>query len=475
MFKRSLTTVILLGVVMLAGAGCSSTPAATAPKVSSQPIALEYWGVFTDTDDMALLISAFQKKHPNIQVRYRKFRPEEYEQKLLEAFAEDRGPDLYTIHSTWLQKYKSKLSPMPAKINYPVFTTVGSGFNEKVEVTVGERPALTLKQMRDQFVQTVAEDVMDEASSTSTSKSIFALPFFVDTLAMYYNRDLLAENAIVKPAADWNQLREQTETLTKRIKDSDTITQPAVAMGTAANVHRAGDILIALMSQNGARITGANGKITFNDAGNTTPVKDEAYPAARALQFYLDFANPLKKSYSWNESQGDALEAFADGKLAYYFGYSYDMSVIRSRNPRLNFDIAPLPQFGKATNVANYWVEAVSNKAKYKSESWLFILETATNKEALTKFLKSTKRASALTDLIQTELDDVDLGVFAKQNLTAHTWYHGKDSAAADQIMGELIDSTRAKILTTTDEKFDEGQVVQEAIDRAVKRLNDTI
>lgn len=475
MFKRSLTTLVLLGVLTLTGAGCGSTPAPAAAPVSTQPVTLQYWGVFTDSDDMSVLISAFTKKHPNIQVQYRKFRPEEYEQKLLEAFAEDRGPDLFTIHSTWLQRYKSKLSPLPPKITFAVFTKEGSGFSEKTVATASEIPGLSLKQLRDQFVQTVEKDVLAQATATSTAKSIFALPFFVDSLAMYYNKDLLAQNAIVKPAANWNELRDHAEKLTRRVKDSDVITQPAVAMGTAKNVHRAGDLLIALMAQNGAIISDQNRNITFNGPGRLTPAKDEAYPAARALQFYLDFANPGLNAYSWNEEQGDALEAFADGKLAYYFGYSYDLTSIRSRNPRLNFDVAALPQFDKPINIANYWMEAVPLKSKRKNEAWLFIQETATNKEALGKFLKTTKRAAALTDLIQTQLEDIELGVFAKQNLTADTWYRGRDSATADLIMSELIDSTRLKLLNPTDIKLDEAQVIQEAVDRAAKRLNDTI
>lgn len=475
MFKRSLTTLVLLGVLTLTGAGCGSTPAPAAAPVSTQPVTLQYWGVFTDSDDMAVLISAFTKKHPNIQVQYRKFRPEEYEQKLLEAFAEDRGPDLFTIHSTWLQRYKSKLSPLPPKITFTVFTKEGSGFSEKTVATASEISGLSLKQLRDQFVQTVEKDVLAQASTTSTVKSIFALPFFVDSLAMYYNKDLLAQNALVKPAANWNDLRDHAEKLTRRVKDSDIITQPAVAMGTAKNVHRAGDLLIALMAQNGAIISDQNGNITFNGPGKTTPAKDEAYPAARALQFYLDFANPGLNAYSWNEEQGDALDAFADGKLAYYFGYSYDLASIRSRNPRLNFDVAALPQFDKPTNIANYWMEAVPMKSKRKNEAWLFIQETATNKEALAKYLKTTKRAAALTELIQTQLEDIDLGVFAKQNLTADTWYRGRDSVTADLIMSDLIDSTRAKLLNAAGEKIDEAQIVQEAVNRAAKRLNDTI
>jgi maltose-binding protein MalE len=279
---------------------------------------------------------------------------------------------------------------------------------------------------------------------------------------------------VVKPAANWNQVREHAEKLTKRLKDSDTITQPAVALGTGNNVHRSGDIVMALMAQNGARIAKDDGAFIFHTPGNTTPAKDEALPGARALQFYLDFANPASKAYSWNPDQGDALDAFIQGRLAYYFGYSYDISTIRSRNPRLNFDIASLPQFEKPVNIANYWMESVSSKAKNKNEAWLFVLETATNKDALTKFLKRTRRASALTELIQTQLDDVDLAVFAQQNLTAQTWYHGKDSKAGDQILVEMIESARAKLVNPTEE-LDITELTQQAVQRAAVRLNDTL
>ncbi|OGH62291.1 MAG: hypothetical protein A2848_01080 [Candidatus Magasanikbacteria bacterium RIFCSPHIGHO2_01_FULL_50_8] len=477
MLKRSFSTLVLAGVLLLTGAGCGSSggdTAAAVPKSALQPVSLNYWGVFTDSDDMAVLIAEFQKKHPNIQVQYRKFRPEEYEQKLLEAFAEDRGPDLFTIHNTWLARYKSKLTPAPDKVAYPTFVKSGSGISEKTEVQMKELAGLTLKQMRDQFVATVEQDVMLQAASTSTKKSIYALPFYVDTLALYFNKDLLAQNSIVKPAANWNQLREHAETLTKRVKDSDLITQSAVALGTGSNVHRAGDILMALMAQNGARITKDDGAFIFHTPGNTNPEKDEALPGARALQFYLDFGNPKLKSYTWNPEQGDALDAFTEGRVAYYFGYSYDLSTIRARNPRLNFDVAAMPQFEKPLNIANYWMEAVSNKSTHQQEAWLFVQETATSKEALAKFLKRTKRASALTELIQTQLDDVDLAIFAKQNLTAQTWYHGKDSRVGDQILVELIDGARAKLLSEA-EGMDVQQMMQESVNRAAARLNDTL
>lgn len=471
--KRSLATILLLGVLMLTGAGCSSSePATPAPTV--QPVTLQYWGVFTDTDDMALLTSAFSTKYPNIQIQYRKFRPEEYEQKLLEAFAEDRGPDLFTIHNTWLEKYKTKLTPMPAKIPYVELTKTGSGLNEKTVPISKETTGLSLKQMRDLFVQTVEADTMSRVSATSTQTGVFALPFYMDTLAMYYNKDILAQSAITKPAVDWNQLRAHVKSVTRYVKDDvEQLTQPGVALGTGRGVHRSGDILMALMMQNGARLTNDSGGFAFNMPAQNQ-ARDEMTPGVRALRFYLDFARPNSESYSWNPEQGDALDAFASGKLAYYFGYSYDMSTIRSKNPRLNFDVAPLPQFDKPINIANYWMEAVSVKSKYKNEAWLFIQQTATNKDVLTKFLKQTRRASALNEVIEAQKEDVDVSVFAKQSLTARNWYRGKDSAAADLILVETIDNTRTRLLNPNEE-YNVEELMQDALNRAAARLNDTL
>ncbi|MCX6781391.1 MAG: extracellular solute-binding protein [Candidatus Magasanikbacteria bacterium] len=473
MFKRSLATILLLSTLVLTGLGCSSTPAV--PASALQPITLQYWGVFTDTDDMAILVNDFQKNHPNITIQYRKFRPDEYEQKLLQAFADDRAPDLFSIQNSWLPKYKSKLTPMPAKLTYPVLVTTGSGYQQKTTAELQSKAGLTLKDMRTQFVQTVEADTMDFATATSTQKSIFALPFYVDTLALYYNKDILAQNGIVKPAADWNELRVQAEKLSKRIANTDTITQSAVAIGTGVHVHRASDILISLMSQNGAQISGNNGVLTINGPGNVKIAKGDELPAARALRFYLDFSNPNTKAYSWTPDFGDSLDAFTHGRVAYYFGYSYDMPSIRAQNPRLNFDVTAMPQFEKPSNIANYWMEGVTTKSKNKDAAWLFILETATNKDSLAKYLRSTHRVAALNDLIQTELDDIDLGVFAKQNLTARSWYHGTDSGAADKIISDLIDQVRAKLLSGDLQPQDEAGYIQNAINIATQRLNNTL
>lgn len=43
--------------------------------------------------------------------------------------------------------------------------------------------------------------------------------------------------------------------------------------------------------------------------------------------------------------------------------------------------------------------------------------------------------------MIDEQIHDEDIGVFAGQILTAKSWYRGADSSAAELIMGEMIDN----------------------------------
>ena len=138
----------------------------------------------------------------------------------------------------------------------------------------------------------------------------------------------------------------------------------------------------------------------------------------------------------------DVFNLFAQGKLAIMFGYSYHLATIRAQAPKLNFAITKLPQIKGNTpvNFANYWVETVSSKSQHLNEAWDFI-QFATKAEQAKTYLDKAKRPTALRALINEQIDDDDMGVFAEQVLTAKSWYHGADSAAAEKMFAEMIDA----------------------------------
>ena len=113
---------LLFTFILTSGFGCKTVDVATQEKM--KPISLNYWRVFDGEDDFADIIAGYNALHPFVTINYKKLRYDEYEQELIEAFATDRGPDIFSIHNTWIKKYQSKglIEPMPATIEmaYPI-------------------------------------------------------------------------------------------------------------------------------------------------------------------------------------------------------------------------------------------------------------------------------------------------------------------------------------------------------------------
>lgn len=434
MFKKIISLSLLAIFILGSGFGCKTVDKKT--QEAMQPITLTYWRVFDDSDAFQEIIDKYKVIHPNITINYRKLRYEEYESELLNALAEDRGPDMLSIHNTWLRKYQNKLAPMPTSITMAYPVEQGSIKKEVVPVLKTVK-SLSLSDLKNLFIDTVYNDVVLD------DNQIYGLPLSVDTLVLYYNRDLLNNAGITQAPQYWNKEFQQN---VKKITKQDPIqgiVQSGIALGGSNNINRFSDVLSVLMMQNGA--TMMDGKqVMFNaipPAG-----QDKKYnPGLEALRFYIDFSNPGKEVYSWNESLPNSLEMFTSGKLAMMFGYSYDLATIKAQAPKLNFSISKLPQIEGSpveVNFANYWVESVSKKSKYQNESWDFIQFAAKEEQAKT-YLAKTKKPTALRSLVNAQKEDDELGVFASQLLTAKSWYRGKDAVAAEAAIGEMINSAR--------------------------------
>lgn len=428
-----------LAALLLVGLGCKGQSAEVIKR--SQPITLEYWRVFDSEDSMYGIINAYHAIHPNITINYRKFRFEEYEKALLNALAEDKGPDLISLHNTWMVNWRPRLLPVPPVLSVPYRETTGTIKKETITV-MRDTPGITLKQLTNDFIDTVAQDVVIPTPQSDPRApyipKIYGLPLSVDTPVLFYNRDLLNNAGIAQPAVDWKTFQEQVKKLTK-LDETGAILQSAAALGTADNVERAADFLAVLMMQNGARMTDENGTATFDKfppelAGRPLP------PGAEALVFYTDFANPVKEVYTWNAKMPGSLEAFARGQTAFFFGYSYHLAAVRQLNPKLNFGTSTFPQIegNQPVHFANYWVESVSSKTKHADEAWDF-LQFATKAENVQSYLNTTGKPTALRALVNGQLQNTDLSVFAAQLPAARTWYRGSDGAATESAFDEMI------------------------------------
>ena len=441
-FKRAL--MLLMVSALLTGQGCTKGPDAQTI-AASQPQELKIWAVVDDADQFMPLIQAYQQAHPHITISYKRFRLEEYEDVLLNYMAEDRGPDIFLIHNTWVGKYQSKIEPMPAYTKMVYKFVTGSVTSRKETLELRNEKSVTLRELKERYPDTVYKDVTRRVNTAEPGQPAFyedkilALPISVDTLAMYVNKDMLNAAGIPTIPTSWDRFQATMSRLVK-VDTEGNILQAGAAMGEADNVERATDILSALMMQNGTQMVDDNGNPTFALLPEALSGTRNELPSVQALRFYMDFANENKDIYSWNADMPNSLDAFIQGRLAYFFGYSYHLPLIKARAPKLNLAIAKLPQIdgNKVVNYANYWVWTVSKKSKYPETAWNFInyLAQPDNEKA---FLDAAKRPPANKALIEDYLEDEELGVFASQILTSQSWYRGADSDAAEQALTDLI------------------------------------
>ena len=394
-FKFSLLSLVLLSLVSLTALGCQPSEDTTAPRTD---VELVVWGLWSESKDLEPVIASFQEK-TGINVTYKKIASvAEYEKKLLSALAERRGPDVFVIHHTWLTSKLGLMSPAPAE-------------------TIDERA------LREEFVDVVADDVIHDGQ-------IYALPTSVDTLALYYNKDILSAAGIANPPGTWLDFQQVVENITRTTRFG-TIAQSAVSLGTAGNINRAADIVQLLFLQSGQTIVAPDG-------GKASLVGEVG---ERSLTFYTDFANKSKKVHAWDLQQDYSLDAFAEAETAMMINYSYHLPTIRAKNPRLRFAIAPLPQISdsKVVNFASYWPYAVSNQSADPLAAWQFVRHL-TNAESAQGLNEAASTPPARRDAIDNLKRDPTLGVFAEQALTAVTWPR-IDIVAIDAIFNTMIDN----------------------------------
>ena len=389
----------------------------------NQEVVLRYWRPFGDSQQMDSLIADYQSLHPNVRIEYAKKNIETYEDDLLNALASANGPDIFAINNSWLPKYLDKVVPAPEE-------------------------AISYRDYKDAFVDVVVNDF-------TRDQTIYGVALSVDSLALYYNKDLLGTAGIATPPKTWEDLASDVQALTRQDR-LGYFTRSGASLGLNLNVNRGVDILYLMMLQQGVIPWSSDG-ITPTFAQGLSTSEGFSNPAENALDFYTSFANPNSPNYSWNSSGDYSIDAFANGRAAFLYSYAYTRQTLLQKSPNLNFDVAPVPQpdLEKPTvNFANYFGEVVNKQSPNSAWAWDF-LKFISSKDSLDKFYAQTKLPSSRKDLISLQIQDPDIGVFAHANLTAKSFYK-PDQNKLDSIISSMIDSVTLR-----------GQSVSDALNQA--------
>ncbi|MDO8584528.1 MAG: extracellular solute-binding protein [bacterium] len=368
--------------------------------ITANKVALSMWGVFDAPDAFSAVINAYKAQAPNVSIAYKQFAPEDYERELVNALAAGKGPDMFMAHNTWLPKHYDKMLPL-----------------------TGE--SLPIATFRNLFPRVVEQDFAPDGL-------IYALPLYVDSLALFYNKDAFDNAGRAVPPKNWEQVNALIPKL-RAIDRSGKITKAAVAIGgSPKSINRATDLLSLIMMQGGAPM------VSEGFGGAQFAVK-----GAAGLDFYTQFVDPKSPLYTWNDQLHYSLDAFAEGSVAMMFNYQYNIAALKQKNPFLMFGVAGMPQPRTAANrvdYANYFGLAVSGRSRNAAAAWDFIKFLTTNENVSAAYLRANGHAPALRVLIDAQSDESDAGVFARQALTARS-YPQIDNTEVERVMGELIEN----------------------------------
>ncbi len=443
-FKIISAFVVLTIMLSLSGCGCKEKPV-------ELNLDLEIWGFLDDNDALAEIFENYKQINPSVKsITYRKLAINTYKDELIEALASGQGPDIFMIHNSWTFGFLNKAFPAPEDM----ISEIDYGNN---------------------FVDVCMDDFFVEGRA-------FAVPLSVDSIGLYYNKDIFNAAGITFPPKTWSEFVDYSRRMTK-VSSTGEIIQSGAAMGTADNINRPTDILNLLMMQNGIEVIDESGKANLSGGGATD-----------ALAFYTQFAKTDSASYSWNNRMHYSLDAFAEGNVAMMLNYSWQTAAIRDKSPKLNFSVTEVPQISldAPKNFANYWGYTVS-KNKFTNavasngmmvnnemriiEAWKFLMyltmktnmasasgaqSSLGNKVDLSMepafiYLSKTNQPAARRDLVEMQISNAELGPFAKGNLIAKSWIQ-VNPESVEVIFHEMINSVnigeydpRAALLNAAD------------------------
>lgn len=390
------------------------------------PFTLVVWG-FADPPEIWQTIANSYRENAvkSATITYVKKNPETYEGELVNVLASGQGPDIFLLKDSWLEKHKDKIALLP-------------------DGTLGYQK----QDLKTIFADGLAEAMVNEKNE------LLGMPLAFDTLALFYNRDSLNSANIPSPPQTWDDVVDQAKRLTK-LSEIGGIQRSGIALGTAANVEHASEILLALIYQSGGSILDA--------ANQKSAIKSPVTESA--LAFYTAFADSTKKTYSWNSFFDTSLAAFAKGDTAMAFGYSRDVLKIISLNPQINFDVALLPQpknSDRRVTFGRFDLLTVSRISKETEQAWRFLLWLE-DKNTEKTYIDAAGLPPARRDLVTSKPPRDYLLPFYNQVLPARTIpIRGGDSLP--QIINDMIDAV-------VNHKFS----IQQAIDRAGARLDELL
>lgn len=366
------------------------------------------------------------------QVSYIEKDPSTYESELLNAMASGQAPDLFLISEEQLVSFADKVATIP----YGSFSQ-----GSFVSSYIGESQILL------------------------TPEGTLGLPFVIDPLVMYWNRDLFASAGLPKAPELWNDFLDIAPKITSLDVGSN-VRRSAVALGEWQNINNAKAILSTLFMQAGDAIVVRNQEGALRSVFGTFPDGGSSnHPASSALRFYTEFANPSKSTYSWNRALPPDDEAFSAGVTAVYFGFASEYPDLLRRNPNLSVGVSLMPQLSSGgANLTFGRMQALSvPRAALNQNGALTIAKKLTSPAGVALVSQQLGLPPVRRDVPVDTSGNAAAGVFVASSLIARTWLDPAP-AETDALFETMIESVVSGASTPAEAVAEVGSALQQLI-----------
>lgn len=276
---------------------------------------VEIWGIFPERMVEHILINIAQSDSDLFRkINYTEFSREELVTQFVSELASGRAPDLVILDHEEILRQEDRLIRIP----YTSFPRENYG---------------------NLFV--------DSSQIFLDDEGLLALPFLVDPLVVYVNKDLQVLNGIRNLPVYWNDLFNLSPAI--RLQNED-IDRALINLGGVRNNPNLKFILSTLIQQVGNDIVSRDEDGDIESTLTSTNIDS----VEEAINFYAEFSNPLKTIYTWNEGLPEAFTLFLRGRLLFYIGFATEYEDIVFGNPNLNFDVQKMFQISSEVRPSTY-------------------------------------------------------------------------------------------------------------------------
>jgi ABC-type glycerol-3-phosphate transport system substrate-binding protein len=260
---------------------------------------------------------------------------------------------------------------------------------------------------------------------------------------MYWNRSIFTDAKITQPPKYWDEFYNLANLISKK-DGALNVSKSAVAFGEFANISHAKDIMANLIMQTGAPIVRWG-----EEKAVSAFIGSSIAPTEAAVNFYTEFSNPAKPSYSWNRSLPNSTIFFLGGDLALYFGFASEIKTLQLKNPNLNFDVTVVPtsrQGGTNVSFANFKAFAISKSSKNPNAAYS-VISILADQNSVAAFGKSLILPPVRRDLLNQRPTDAFMSVFYDSAIRSKSWLDPSptETDTVFKTMVESITSGRAR------------------------------